>query len=177
MADQSENSSSETSTLNHTDHVPENDNSMDSDLDSKAALTSSVPTAPLKQAHPRPKPQPIPPSDSNSHSLHPVDSHESFDVPITGDPGTDNAKDPQMSFEEEDNGVSKEDEAVETAIWSILGHKWIGQSLMFMVEWVVNDVVWESLLNIKDCVALDDYLVHHGLAEPSKLSKKMYLER
>ncbi|KAJ3897328.1 hypothetical protein F5879DRAFT_996218 [Lentinula edodes] len=80
-----------------------------------------------------------------------------------------------MSFEEEDNGESKEDEAVETAIWSILGHKWIGQGLMFMVEWIDNDVTWESLLNIKDCVALDDYLVHHGLAEPSKLSKKMYL--
>ncbi|KAJ3870598.1 hypothetical protein F5051DRAFT_434504, partial [Lentinula edodes] len=146
-----------------------------SDSDSEAALTSSVPTAPLRQAHPRPKPRPIPPSDSNSHSLHPVDSHESFDVPITGDPGTDNAKDSQTSFGEEDNGVSKEDEAVETAIRLILGHKWIGRGLKFMVEWVDDDVTWESLSNIKDCVALDDYLVHHGLAEPSKLSKKMYL--
>ncbi|KAF8824656.1 hypothetical protein HHX47_DHR8000193 [Lentinula edodes] len=175
MANQSEDSSSETSSLNHTDHAPENDNSTDSDSDSEAALTSSVPTAPLRQAHPRPKPRPIPPSDSNSHSLHPVDSHESFDVPITGDPGTDNAKDSQTSFGEEDNGVSKEDEAVETAIRLILGHKWIGRGLKFMVEWVDDDVTWESLSNIKDCVALDDYLVHHGLAEPSKLSKKMYL--
>ncbi|KAJ4492362.1 hypothetical protein C8R41DRAFT_951438 [Lentinula lateritia] len=176
MANQSEDSSSETSLLNHTDHAPENDNLTDSDSDSEAALTSSVPIAPLKQAHPRPKSRPIPPSDSNSHSLNPVDSHESFDVPITGDPGTNNTKDPQTSFEEEDNGVSKEDEAVETAIWLILGHKWIGRGLKFMVEWVDNDVTWESLSNIKDCVALDDYLVHHGLAEPSKLSKKMYLD-
>ncbi|KAJ3870718.1 hypothetical protein F5051DRAFT_447257 [Lentinula edodes] len=165
MANQSEDSSSETSSLNHTDHTPENDNSTDLDLDSEAALTSSVPIAPPKQAHPRPKPRPFPPSDSNSHSLNPVDSHESFDVPITGDPGTKNAKDPQTSFEEENNVVSKEDEGVETAIWLILGHKWIGRGLKFMVEWV-NDVTWESLSNIKDCVALDDYLVHHGLAEP-----------
>ncbi|KAJ3870419.1 hypothetical protein F5051DRAFT_447752 [Lentinula edodes] len=169
MANQSEDSSSETSSVNHTDHAPENDNSTDSDSDSEAALTSFVPTAPLRQAHP------IPPSDSNSHSLHPVDSHESFDVPITGDPGTNNAKDSQTSFGEEDHGVSKEDEAVETAIQLILGHKWIGRGLKFMVEWVDDDVTWESLSNIKDCVALDDYLVHHGLAEPSKLSKKMYL--
>ncbi|KAJ3910804.1 hypothetical protein F5877DRAFT_73655, partial [Lentinula edodes] len=100
-------------------------------------------------------------------------SHESFDVPITGDPGTNNAKDSQTSFGEEDHGVSKEDEAVETAIQLILGHKWIGRGLKFMVEWVDDDVTWESLSNIKDCVALDDYLVHHGLAEPSKLSKKI----
>ncbi|KAJ3884606.1 hypothetical protein GG344DRAFT_71201 [Lentinula edodes] len=175
MANQSEDSSSETSSLNHTDHAPENDNPTDSDSDSEAALTSSVHTAPLKQAHSRPKPRPIPPSDSNTHSLHPVDAHESFDVPITGDPGTDNAKDPQTSFEEKDNGVSKEDEAIETAIQLILRHKWIGWGLKFMVEWVDNNVTWKFLSNIKDFVALDDYLVHHGLAEPSKLSKKRYL--
>lgn len=56
----------------------------------------------------------------------------------------------------------------------INGHRWIGKNLQFQVAWKEDDVSWESLACIQDCVALDVYLQHHKLKHAIGLSKKRY---
>lgn len=62
----------------------------------------------------------------------------------------------------------------ETTIRRIKGHRWNGKSLSFEVEWQDDDITWAPFSTFNECIALDNYLRHHGLTEAMALSKKRY---
>jgi hypothetical protein len=54
----------------------------------------------------------------------------------------------------------------------IIGHCWVGKNLQLQVKWVLGDVTWEPLANVNELAALDNYLVLHGVTNPSELLRK-----
>jgi hypothetical protein len=72
--------------------------------------------------------------------------------------------------------LDDEDEEGETEIDSFNGHQWEARrNLQFQVIWTDSDVTWESLANVNDCAAMEDYLAHHDVDDPLLLPKRKYL--
>ncbi|KAJ7804397.1 hypothetical protein B0H14DRAFT_2612325 [Mycena olivaceomarginata] len=75
----------------------------------------------------------------------------------------------------QDDSDDKDDEG-ETGIDSFNGHRWEARrNLQFQVIWTDGDVTWESLANVNDCVAMEDYLAHRDVDDPLLLPKRKYL--
>ncbi|KAJ7829779.1 hypothetical protein B0H14DRAFT_2593865 [Mycena olivaceomarginata] len=69
-----------------------------------------------------------------------------------------------------------EDDEGETEIDSFNGHRWEARrNLQFQVIWTDSDVTWESLANVNDCAAMEDYLAHRDVDDPLLLPKRKYL--
>ncbi|KAJ7794226.1 hypothetical protein B0H14DRAFT_2622064 [Mycena olivaceomarginata] len=74
-----------------------------------------------------------------------------------------------------DDSDDKDDEG-ETEIDSFNGHRWEARrNLQFQVIWTDSDVTWESLANVNDCAAMEDYLAHRDVDDPLLLPKRKYL--
>ena len=76
-----------------------------------------------------------------------------------------------------DNGSEDDDDSdtEETGIVSINGHQWAQRrDLKFQVIWTDGDVTWEHLSTVNDCAAMDEYLTHHDVDDPLRLSKRKF---
>ncbi|KAJ7788153.1 hypothetical protein B0H14DRAFT_2628540 [Mycena olivaceomarginata] len=72
--------------------------------------------------------------------------------------------------------LDDEDDEGETEIDSFNGHRWEARrNLQFQVIWTDGDITWESLANVNDCVAMEDYLAHRDVDDPLLLPKRKYL--
>ena len=59
----------------------------------------------------------------------------------------------------------------ETGVKEIDNHCWKGKTLQFHVQWDDGDDTWESYNNVKECMALDDYLALKGVIKVGELPK------
>lgn len=64
------------------------------------------------------------------------------------------------------------DPETEWLVSQIRAHKWVNKSIHFEIVWDSGEVTWEPLKNINKLSLLDDYLVTHGVSEPSELPRK-----
>ncbi|KAF7344314.1 DDE-domain-containing protein [Mycena sanguinolenta] len=78
-------------------------------------------------------------------------------------------------IEDMDESDNEDDDAEETGIDSINGHRWRDNHIEFQVLWTDADVTWEPLSNVNDCAAMDDYLAHRDADDPLLLPKRKYL--
>ena len=59
----------------------------------------------------------------------------------------------------------------ELGVKEIDNHCWKGKTLQFHVQWDDGDDTWESYNNVKECMALDDYLALKGVIKVGELPK------
>jgi hypothetical protein len=59
----------------------------------------------------------------------------------------------------------------EWVVDEITTHKWEGKQLKFKVLWNLGDVTWDSLANVDDCAALDNYLDVQGVSRVEDLPR------
>jgi hypothetical protein len=65
--------------------------------------------------------------------------------------------------------------ALEDTEWyvdEIVGHRWKGRNIEFLVKWNMGDSTWEPINNCNELVALDDYLKLMGVQDWPTLPKR-----
>ncbi|KAJ7781961.1 hypothetical protein DFH07DRAFT_764959 [Mycena maculata] len=93
-------------------------------------------------------------------------------VSLDPPPSTGNAT-PALQDESDDDDESDQEE---TGIVSFNGHRWEKRrNLEFQVVWTDGDVTWETLDNVNDCAAMEEYLAHRDVDDPLLLSKRKFL--
>ena len=64
-------------------------------------------------------------------------------------------------------------EEAEWFVDEIVGHKWKGKSVEFLVKWNLGDSTWEPLINCNELTALDTYLTLMDIKEWQHLPKRV----
>ena len=64
-------------------------------------------------------------------------------------------------------------EDLEWFIDEIIGHRWKGKSIEFLVKWNLGDSTWEPLINCNKLAALDAYLTLMDIKEWQHLPKRV----
>jgi hypothetical protein len=80
-----------------------------------------------------------------------------------------------LGIEDIDAAELEEPEGDEIGIGSFNGHRWVKGNVEFQVVWEDDDVTWEPLANVNDCVAMEVYLAHRSVADPLQLGKRKFL--
>ncbi|RDX44550.1 hypothetical protein OH76DRAFT_1326703, partial [Lentinus brumalis] len=62
-------------------------------------------------------------------------------------------------------------EDLEWQVEEIVGHKWEGNQLSYLIHWTAGEYTWEPSHECEDLQALDDYLALLGVREPSDLPR------
>jgi hypothetical protein len=60
----------------------------------------------------------------------------------------------------------------ETLVDAIIGHTWEKNTIKFRVQWADGDVTWETLSNVSNLAALDEYLALHDAKQPRDLARR-----
>ena len=64
-------------------------------------------------------------------------------------------------------------EGAEWYVDEIIGHRWIGRNIEFLVKWNLGDSTWEPLANCDELEALDNYLMLIDVKEWQDLPKRV----
>ena len=64
------------------------------------------------------------------------------------------------------------DDQQEWLVDEIMGHRWNGRQIEFLVRWTLGDSTWEPYDHCKELAALDEYLTLHGVKNWRSLSQK-----
>ena len=75
-------------------------------------------------------------------------------------------RDPNMFYD-----FGSPDDA-EWLVDEIIGHRWEGRRIQFLVKWNLGDSTWEPYDHCKELEALDTYLDLHGITDWRKLPRK-----
>jgi len=68
--------------------------------------------------------------------------------------------------------------AMDNAEWyvnEIVGHRWKGRNIEFLVKWNIGDSTWEPLTNCNELEALNNYLMLKDVKEWQELPKKVMM--
>jgi hypothetical protein len=57
-------------------------------------------------------------------------------------------------------------------VTDLIGHKWEGNKISFLVQWETGECTWEPYVHCKDLEALDRYLDLQGVRSWRALPKK-----
>ena len=64
-------------------------------------------------------------------------------------------------------------EGAEWYVDEIVGHRWVGRNIEFLVKWNLGDSTWEPLANCDELEALDNYLMLMDVKEWQDLPKRV----
>ena len=60
----------------------------------------------------------------------------------------------------------------EWQVTKLVGHKWEGNKISFLIQWNTGECTWEPYANCKDLEALDHYLDLQGVQNWHSLTRK-----
>ena len=66
-------------------------------------------------------------------------------------------------------------EGAEWYVDEIIGHRWVGRNIEFLVKWNLGDSTWEPLANCDELEALDNYLMLMDVKEWQDLPKRVMM--